>query len=163
MKLIKAPLVVLLSTFAIINPAMADFSVSVDYSRLSDLDADFNVATVGIAYEFSLTQNISILPVVKYGVGIGGSEEFLGTEVDVNYYAEAMVRTQYQFNDAVYGYAQLGYAELEVEFFNSELSQRDFGGGVGLGYSLGNGFSVETSYQDFDSTKVFSVGARYRF
>jgi hypothetical protein len=28
---------------------------------------------------------------------------------------------------------------------------------------LGNGFSVETSYQDFDSTKVFSVGTRYRF
>ena len=144
-------------------PALADWSVSADLTRFSDR-YDLDIASVGIGYEHRFEEsNFAIMPMAKYGVGLG-DDEFRGIEFEVDQYIELMLRSNYYLSDKAYFFAQAGYGELTIEVNSAgELDEWEFGGGAGAGAKFTDHLSAEVSYQYFDNTDVFSLSVRYRF
>lgn len=155
---------VLLSVTSI--AAQAEFVGGVAYGRLSDSGIDLGGLQGLLGYEYSIAENVTLTPEVRFGVGIG-DDSFGGASVELGTFYGVNLRAQWNTSSNIYFYLQPSYVNFELEASVGGISASDdtweFGAGAGVGYQATEKLGFELSYEDFDGASVISAGLRFSF
>lgn len=145
------------------------------YSNFSDdpggVDFDLGTLNLNAGYEYQLSNQFSLEPLLTLGVGVNddeaGTANLTVAEVEIDRWMALSVRGKYQLNDKIYLYAQPSYGNLKVEAktLGQSVTEDDweFGLGAGVGFDVSERVSLEMTYDNYDGTDVISAGINYRF
>jgi hypothetical protein len=154
MKFLKRTLAVTALALASTS-AMADWNLGTSYSHLSNGDPSLAAVTVNAGYTFDDNHsNWSVMPELRVGTGV---KNYRGFEIDR--YMVVATRVDYQANDVASFFVQPAYANIKSDGHN----EWEFGMGVGSSFQLSNDWELEVMYENFDSTDVVTLGARFNF
>lgn len=151
--------------------ASANWVLGVSYSNLSDSEGDIDISLGGVVasagYKYAVNQTFSIVPELRYGIGVSDDEVF-GVDLELDSFYALSLRGEFDVTENVYAYIAPSYGKLEVTasaggFSESDTSDWEFGIGGGLGYKFNPTTSAEVSYESFDGTDVLSIGAKFAF
>ncbi|WP_395343020.1 hypothetical protein PN836_002420 [Ningiella sp. W23] len=153
----------------------ANWAIGFNYTELSEsgeIDVNVSAISASLAYAFPIGDKLSIVPEIKYGLGVGDDSSANGAlniDLEVNHLFGASIRAQYDVAETVYMFASVSHLTVDSRLIFSSSSSsesdtsNDFGAGIGAGWLIFESTSIELSYERFDDTNVFSAGFRYAF
>lgn len=130
-----------------------------------------------IGYRAGGDGGFSFQPEVRFGLGVTGDEirgvDFGGGEqifdVDLDHFVGASARLQFQVPGGPYVFVQPTMARVNLETGNAlqvrnlNDAEWDFGGDIGAGVMLTDGFGLEGSVGVMDGESVYGAAMRFYF
>ena len=87
------------------------------------------------------------------------------TDIDIDAYFSAALRTEYTLHNGTYFFAEPSYARATViPNFGSDLLESnawEVGFGIGAGVRLPEGHKIELGYAHYDGSDVLNVGVKF--
>ena len=160
-----------LSLAALSAPTLANESLGVSLSNLSDDGITLQTLNVHAGYTFYLSNpNFSITPEGRLGLGVG-DDQIGGVDVEVDSLMVLSVRANYSINEKVVIFAQPSYAKLRAsaQLANNSGAKEsldsdwELGAGVGAEYKINPNCSLNLTYENIENTDILSAGFRYNF
>ncbi len=146
--------------------SLANWVGGVSYTSLSEEDIKFGAITGSIAYKIDSDNALSIMPELRYGIGIK-DDSIYGFDVELDRFIALSVRGEYEFDSGLYLYAAPSYGnvKLTASMYGESVSddEWEFGYGAGIGYQFNESIAAELSFEDYDGTDVISVGIKFDF
>lgn len=152
------------------NEAAADegLVVGVGAGRLEVDDAadlSFTVVQASVGYRFDFGQTFTLTPEIRAGVG-ADDDTLLGVDIEVDSFYGVALRGELAAGNA-YIYAYPTYINYKLKASAGGVSASaddwDSGIGVGAGYKLTAGTSIEISYETIEDADIFALGLRFAF
>lgn len=148
------------------SSAMAEWTGGVSYANLSDNSLDFGALVGSVGYTFKTSENFSLVPELRYGIGIS-DDTYLGVDFELDRFLSLSVRGEFDFNNGAYAFIAPSYSNVKLEGssggFSASADDSEFGIGAGVGYFFDNNIAIEASYENIDQVDVFSAGLKFKF
>jgi hypothetical protein len=162
----RTPLIAL-ALLTISASALAEFNFGLNYARYDFSFASVDAAHANLGYSFQVTDSISLIPEVRFGTGVGSSQDNLGINYEIDQFYGGGLRVQFDHHSGLYGFIAPSYAEYKIKVsapgFSATVSSWEFAPEAGLGFSFTDNFGFEAFYQNIDSSDVIGAGLRFRF